>query len=55
MAPLLFVSKRLQTIAIALLLIAMIQLTLAAREPRPHASPHAPSGAVVVAINSGSR
>jgi hypothetical protein len=55
MAPLLFVSKRLQTIAVAILLLAMFQLTLAAREPRGERAPQAPPGAVVIAINSGSR
>jgi hypothetical protein len=55
MAPLLFVSKRLQTIAIAILLLAIIQLTLAARESRGERAPQASPEAVVIAINSGSR
>ena len=53
MAALLFVSKRLQPIAIALLLLAMVQLTFAAREP--HRPVPAQPGTVIVAVSSGSQ
>jgi hypothetical protein len=52
MAALLFVSKRLQPVALALLLLSAAQLTAAAAAPAPW--PQGPERAVVVAVSPGS-